>query len=154
MEYQAGRGTTALGTVGTVLGSIGTAGVLGNLTGGGLPILGNGANNATIASLKECEAKDMEIAQLKSEKYTDRAVLDLYKYVDGEFKAMRETANTKWTDQAVTNSLLNTGLTSLNGQVQSIANTVNEITRVAVPSSAICNFGCCNNGCNRTNGNV
>lgn len=154
MEYQAGRGTTALGTVGTVLGSIGTAGVLGNLTGGGLPILGNGANNAAIASLKECEAKDMEIAQLKSEKYTDKAVLDLYKYVDGEFKSIRESSSVKWTEQAVINAKVDTGLATLSGQAQSIANTVNEITRVAVPSSAICNFGCCNNGCNRTNGNI
>lgn len=160
MEYQAGRGTTALGTVGTVLGSIGTAGVLSNVlgNGNGLPLLGNGLNgwnNGTIQALKECEAKDMEIAQLKAEKYTDGAVLDLYKYVDGQIKDIRENANLKWTEQAVINAKVDTGLATLSGQVQSVANTVAGITRTAVPASAICNFGCgCNTCCNNNQTNL
>jgi hypothetical protein len=49
-EYQAGRGTTALGIIGTSLGGLAVAnqGVLGNLLGG---ILGNGNSNGDAAAM-------------------------------------------------------------------------------------------------------
>lgn len=145
-EYVAGRGTTALGIIGTVLGSIGTA--------GGLSLLGNPAQAAVayentgacmhdVQIMQQMAEKDSQIARLESEKYTNNAVIDLYKYVDGELKSLRAESNNKWTDQAVINANLSNGLTAVNGQVQSIAQTVANITRTAVPSSAICNFGGC-----------
>ena len=80
-EYVAGRGTTALGIIGTVLGSIGTAG-------SGLNLLG--ANPAAVYEnssvcvhdmqmTQELAKKDAEISRLESEKYTNNAVIDLYK---------------------------------------------------------------------------
>lgn len=145
-EYVAGRGTTALGIIGTVLGSIGTA--------GGLSLLGTPAQAAVayentgacmhdVQIMQQMAEKDSQIARLESEKYTNNAVIDLYKYVDGELKSLRAESNNKWTDQAVINANLSNGLTAVNGQVQSIAQTVANITRTAVPSSAICNFGGC-----------
>lgn len=152
-EYVAGRGTTALGIIGTVLGSIGTAGTLGTganiLSGGrstGAPYEMTGACMHDVDTLKELMAKDAEIARYRSEKYSDTVGLELYKYIDGELKDMRADQNAKWTDQAVINATVNQGLTALSGQVTAVANTVNQITKVAVPQSAICNFGCC--GCN------
>ena len=74
-EYIAGRGTTALGIVGTVLGSLGTAGAVG----GGLPLLGKTtapyyeascACMNDIKNTKELMDKDARIAKLESERYT------------------------------------------------------------------------------------
>lgn len=152
-EYVAGRGTTALGIIGTVLGSIGTAG-------SGLNLLGaNPAavyeNNAVcvhdMQMTQELAQKDAQIARLESKQYTNDAVINLYKYVDGEFKTMREQLNAKWTEQAVVNANLSNGLTALSGQVQSTAQLVAQITKTAVPSSAICNF---NSGCGSCSGSV
>lgn len=152
-EYVAGKGTTALGIIGTVLGSIGTAGVAGNGILSGLtgkqtiaPYEMTGACMHDVDTLKELMAKDAEIAKYKSEKYADGVGIELYKYIDGELKDIRATQNAKWTDQAVINATMNQGLTALSGQVTAVANTVNQITKVAVPQSSICNFGCC--GCN------
>lgn len=152
-EYVAGKGTTALGIIGTVLGSIGTAGVAGNGILSGLtgkqavaPYEMTGACMHDVDTLKELMAKDAEIAKYKSEKYADGVGIELYKYIDGELKDIRATQNAKWTDQAVINATLNQGLTALSGQVTAVANTVNQITKVAVPQSSIYNFGCC--GCN------
>lgn len=154
-EYVAGKGTTALGIIGTILGSIGTAGVAGN---GGLlsgltgkqavaaPYEMTGACMHDVDTVKELMAKDAEIAKYKSEKYADSVGLEVYKYFDGQLKDIREAQNAKWTDQAVINATLNQGLTALSGQVTAVSNTVNQITRVAVPQSSICNFGC--SGCN------
>ena len=87
-EYVAGKGTTALGIIGTVLGSIGTAGVAGN--GGILPGLTGrqavapyemtGACMHDVNTLKELMAKDAEIAKLNSEKYTDKVRINGYEY--------------------------------------------------------------------------
>ena len=152
-EYVAGKGTTALGIIGTVLGSIGTASVAGNGLLSGLtgkqavaPYEMTGACMHDVNTLKELMAKDAEIAKYKSEKYADGVGIELYKYIDGELKDIRATQNAKWTDQAVINATMNQGLTALSGQVTAVANTVNQITKVAVPQSSICNFGCC--GCN------
>lgn len=159
-EYMAGKGTTALGIIGTVLGSVGTAGVLGNGTNflagmargaqpyGAAPYEMTGACMHDVTNLKELMEKDAEIAKLNSEKYSDKVGIELYKYIDGELKEIRATQNAKWTDQAVINTTLNQGLTALSGQVTAVVNTVNQITKVAVPQSSICNFGCgCGCGC-------
>ena len=105
-EYVAGRGTTALGIIGTVLGSIGTAGVAGNgllsgLTGkqtAAVPYEMTGACMHDVDNLKELMAKDAEIARYRSEKYTDTVGLEVYKYFDGQLKDLREAQNSKWTE--------------------------------------------------------
>lgn len=105
-----------------------------------------GACMHDVDTVKELMEKDATIAKYQSEKYADGVGLELYKYIDGELKDIRATQNAKWTDQAVINATVNQGLTALNGQVAAVANTVSQITKVAVPQSSICNFGCC--GCN------
>lgn len=166
-EYNAGRGTTALGIVGTVLGSLGTAGALGN----GVSILGGNnqrapyyeaqcACQADIHSVKDLMAKDAEIAELKSEKYADKNGLELYKYIDGELKDIRkdievnkDNANAQFAQQAVYNATANGTMSTIAGQIAGLQTVVNQITQVAVPTSALCTFGC---GCNKCNtcGNI
>lgn len=152
-EYVAGRGTTAMSILGTTFGAIGTVASGLNLA-GTRPAAVYENNAVCVHDMKmaqELAQKDAQIARLDSKQYTNDAVIDLYKYVDGEFKTIREQLNAKWTEQAVVNANLSNGLTALSGQAASTAQLVAQITKTAVPSSAICNF---NSGCGSCCGSV
>ncbi len=92
----------------TVLGALGTAGFLGmgagnGCNGGGIlgNLLGGNRNNCgcsedhlvnryELAMEKELAAKDSKIALLESTIFTDRKSLELYQYIDGQLKEVRE----------------------------------------------------------------
>lgn len=96
MEYTAGKGTTALGIIGTALGGLAVAG--GSLLGA------NGMLNPRVAAAEGCcsenhlvnryEAKQAaRIAELETEvklrdanTYTDQKTLEMYKYIDGRLR--------------------------------------------------------------------
>ena len=152
-EFMAGRGTTALGIIGTVLGSIGTAAATGN---GGLLNLGgnrevcsedhlvNRYEAAQAAKIADLETK---IALRDANTYSDQKLLEVYKYFDGEIKDIRSIICANDKGQAIVNANLNASIVALNGQVAQTAATLAGITKTAVPSTAICNFGCgCCNG--------
>lgn len=107
MEYTAGRGTTALSIIGTTLGGLAVA--------GGSLLNSARANTANCGCGNGCGWNDncgcsenhtvnryeaqqqARIAQLETEVklrdstiYTDQKSLELYKYVDGQFKEIRE----------------------------------------------------------------
>jgi hypothetical protein len=152
-EFVAGRGTTALGIIGTVLGSLGVAGN----NGMGLNLFGNnqhcGCSEDHVVNRYEL-AQEQKIAQLESQialrdanTYSDQKLLELYKYFDGEVKDIRTTICANREAQAVVNANLNASVVALNGQVAATAATLAGITRTAVPRSSICDFGCgCCNG--------
>ena len=97
-NWTAGKGTTALGIIGTALGGLATAG-------GGLGLLNNLNGNCnsgyTICSenmpVNRYEAAQAaRIAELETEvklrdanTYTDQKLLEVYKYFDGELKDVR-----------------------------------------------------------------
>ena len=68
--------SNAKGNLATTLGAIGTG--LGALNGGLGGILGNNGYS------KELAEKDAQIAELRSEKYSDKVGLELYRYIDGK----------------------------------------------------------------------
>jgi hypothetical protein len=152
-EFMAGRGTTALGIIGTVLGSIGTAAATGN---GGLLNLGNKApvcsedhpvNRYELAQEQEIASLKSQIALRDANTYADQKLLEVYKYFDGEIKDIRSTICNGDKMQAVVNANLNASIVALNGQVAQTAATLAGITKTAVPRSSICDFGCgCCNG--------
>lgn len=134
-EPYAGKGTTALGTVGTILGSIGTAGVLGN---GGL--LGNifGGNPAVCSENMPVNrfelSQENRIARLEADKkllestiYTNDKLNDFRNYVDARIT----TINTALANQAVYNATNDANIVCL-------TNKVNGITHTVVPISAVC----------------
>lgn len=147
-DYVAGRGTTALGIVGTVLGGLG---VLGNGTGllsTGATFEGTNATMHDIDDVKQMAAKDAEIAQLKAERTAheveDRAKdysIEVYKELAGRLNELKDAQSLKWTDQMVVNARMSDAITALDGKATNTANLVAQITRTAVPQSAICNFG-------------
>jgi hypothetical protein len=80
--------------------------------------------------------------------FTDQKILEVYKYFDGENKAIRSDICEMKAQQGVVNANLMSGLDVLKSQEFETRALVNSITRTAVPQSAICSFGCgcgCNN---------
>ena len=140
------------------LGIAGTA--LGILNNGGIGNLLSGCNNIGCCSenmpVSRYElGQEQKISELQSQialrdanTYNDQKIIELYKYIDGELKQIRATACENEKAQAVINAQFESGFNVLNSQVKSVVATVANITKTAVPTSAICDFGCgCNNCC-------
>lgn len=139
MEYTAGRGTTALGVVGTVLGSIGTAaatGVLGN--GGGL--FNNNAAmycNENMPVTRYDLAQKQEITDLKSE----NALLKADKYTDQKFADLNDRYNDRFrvieaqlAQQAVVNAQLGANISCMQGNIAMLMS----LTKTVIPIDNVC----------------
>jgi hypothetical protein len=160
MDYTAGRGTTALGIIGTVLGGAAVAGngLVGNLLGGNTCATGDSApvNRYDMNLIRENMAKDGEIALLKADKYTDQKLVEVYKDLRGIDKeqsavignlasrvAAIETA-APLREQIVLGkigevaTLATNGINCLTSQVNCLAATVAGITKSVVPITAVC----------------
>lgn len=152
-----GKANAALTT-----GIIGTSGFGLTLLNGLTGILGNGNNARPMCSedhlINRYEAsQSARIAELETEVklrdaniYTDQKMLDLYKYFDGENKALRADFCEAKAQQGVVNANLMAGVDVLNSQITDTRAILAGITRTAVPSNVICNM-CCN-PCGSTNG--
>ena len=145
-----GKANAALTT-----GIIGTSGFGLALLNGLGGILGNGMGARPMCSdehlVNRYEAsQSARIAELETEVklrdsniYTDQKILDLYKYFDGENKAMRADFCNAKAEQGVINANLLAGVDVLKTQVSDTRAILAGITRTAVPSNVICNM-CCN----------
>lgn len=100
----------AIGTYGVLSGSMGCNGngFLGNLFGGnrGCSCADNPVTRYELAMEQAIAAKDSEIALLKSNTYQDQKSLELYRYIDGKFSEIQATLAA----QAVTNTSFNSAL--------------------------------------------
>ena len=150
-EYVAGKGTTALGIIGTVLGSLGVTnngvgGILGTAPAYGcsenMPV-----NRFELQQEQEIAALKAHVALRDANTYSDQKLLELYKYFDGEIKQIRADSCERWATQGIVNEKIATGMSTLNTSLASVTATVNSITKTAVPKSAICDFGCRSSGC-------
>ena len=142
-EYYAGRGTTALGIIGTVLGSLAVAGNggLGVLGGnGGAPHCADGmpVNRYELTQEQRIGALEAKNALLEANTYNDAKLLEVYKYVDGELKDIRATMCENEKLQAVINAKCESGFAVLNSQVMSLTNTINSLTKTIIPNTSIC----------------
>ena len=93
-EFVAGKGTTALGIIGTVLGSLGVAGNNGtglNLFGNGQGCHGGGVNRFELEQSELISKLQSEIALRDANIYNDQKLLEVYKYFDGQVKEIRAT---------------------------------------------------------------
>lgn len=139
-EYVAKGGTTALGIIGTVLGSIGTAasGALGvgKLTGGSSM---NDTERCKDMMMRLSE-QDAKVARLEGEKYTDNNILKLYEYLDGRLRGIEKQVNDNAAAQAVINCQANSAIQLLNQNIAAINNTLALITKTAVPKSIVVDF--------------
>ena len=154
-----GKANAALTT-----GIIGTSGFGLALLNGLGGILGNGMSAAKPVCNEEHlvnryeASQSARIAELETEVklrdaniYTDQKMLELYKYFDGENKALRADFCEAKAQQGVVNANLMAGVDVLNSQISDTRAILAGITRTAVPSNVICNM-CCS-PCGTTNGN-
>ena len=141
MEYTAGKGTTALGVVGTVLGSIGTAAATGVLN-NGMGLFGNNCG-ATYACSENMAVnryelgQEQRIAKLESEIalrdaniYSDKKMLELYAYVDGRMRGIEGQI----AQQAVVNAQITANISCMQNSI----NTLMGLTKTVVPISNVC----------------
>lgn len=154
-----GVGNAALAT-----GIIGTSGfglgLLNSLTGGNGLL---GRSTVPVCSedhwVNRYEAgQQARIAELETEvklrdanTYTDQKILDVYKYFDGETKQIKADICDMRAQQGVINANLMSGLDVLRSQAMETRTVLDSITKTAVPTSALCSFGC---GCNSCCGNI
>lgn len=148
-EYVAGRGTTALGIIGTILGGIGTAfasngvgGIFGNGNCNGINTT-NYATKSDIESTYIIAQKDSQIAKLESEKSTDNKILEVYKYFDSELKDLRENQSSKWTEQAIINANYQGSIGAISMQISNAQSLLAQITSAVVPQNKVCDICCC-----------
>ena len=145
-EYVAGRGTTALGIVGTVLGSLGVAG------NGGMNLLGGGGNGGccsenTMVNRYELDMertlsqKEAEIAYLNGQNETNRKLTEVYTNLETQINGLRDTVyrnrdeqNCVNTQQAVYNGVNTATISCLQNQV----NTLMGLTKTVVPNTSVC----------------
>ena len=141
MDYQAGRGTTALGIVGTILGSIGTAGVLGN---GNLLGMGGNAcppcsenmpvNRYEMQQEQRIGALEAAAAQKDAYIYTTDKLNDFRNYVDNKFACV----NNELRDIAVYQATNTATIGCIGQQVAGLQAVLNSITRCVIPNSSVC----------------
>lgn len=134
-EYVAGRGTTALGIIGTVLGSLGVAG---NGGVGGLFNVGSGAVCHENMPINRYEAQQSaRIAELETEVklrdanvYTMQEMGKLRDYVDAKFSTVHE----ELCQQRVYNATNTATINCIAGQVAQLMS----LTKCVIPNSSIC----------------
>lgn len=134
------------GALNTVLGAIGTAGVLGggnllgNLFGGGCCNSDNAPVTRYEAKMQqELAAKDGKIALLESNIYTDQKIADVYERLNNKINANRDAQNAINMEQAVYNGTNTATVSCLKGQVAQLQ----ALSELVIPQSRVCDTGCC-----------
>lgn len=137
MDYVAGKGTTALGVIGTVLGGIGTAGVLGGGASllGGMRSYGCTSDNMPVSRYELSQAQEIdrlrsEVALRDANVYNDQKTIELYKYVDGKFDAV----NAQLSQQAVVNAQITANISCM----QNTISVLQSLTKTIVPIDNVC----------------
>jgi len=132
MEWTAGRGTQALGIIGTVLGGLAVAGA--PLVNG----LGRNANDVDSKPVSRYEAAQAaRIAELETEvklrdanTYTDQKLLEVYKYFDGKLDGV----NRRLCEQDVWNAAQTATMGAMAQQIAAL----NGMTKMVIPKTNIC----------------
>jgi hypothetical protein len=137
MEFTSrGVGNAALttGIIGTSLGVLnnGGCGILGNLFGGGANACSDNVavNRYELGQQKEIIDRDSEIAYLKGRDAAKTDALELYKYMDGRFRAVEAQIS----QQAVVNAQITANI----GCMQASIAALQALTKTVIPIGNIC----------------
>ena len=140
-DYASKGLANGVGIPALVLGSLGflQSGGLGGIFGGNQSAMACAMNSGAVAVMAE---KDAEIGQLKAEKYTNDEVAKTYIALHSEIEKVSDKVNdlalgTEKRFGAV-DCQLGVMATATNNAIQSLQNTVNHITNIVIPISAIC----------------
>jgi hypothetical protein len=95
-------------------------------------------NHYELETQNQLAQKDSEIAMLKADQTTDTKLLELYKYVDTQFKEIRQENCDRGQAQAVINAQVSDGLGIATNNIASLSNTINSLTKVVIPNANVC----------------
>lgn len=135
-EYVAGRGTTALGIIGTTLGGIAASGI--NLLGNN-----NGCGGVEHAMRQEAviAQKDAEIAYWRGQDKTNEKISAAYANLEAQINSLaaevRSNRNAQCevnTQQAVYNGVNTATVSCMQGQIATLMG----LTKTVVPNSSVC----------------
>lgn len=149
-----------LGIAGTGLGLLNAhGGILGGLFGNGNYCSENQpVNRYELALVRENDSLKSQIALRDANTFTDGKIIELYKYVDGQFKDITQKINDNAAAQAVINAQVESGMGVLGNQVSSINNTIANLTKTVIPNTSVCpgwgNVCVQATGCSCDNGNI
>lgn len=146
----------AVGTAGLTTGIIGTVGTAASLLGGGLGnILGNMngrcatvecsdnvcVNRYELNMAQENTSLKSENALLRADKYTDQKIVEAYKDLQGQIKAVEDKVDANKDAQAAINMQQATYNATCNATIncmQQQINTLLGITKVVIPNTSVC----------------
>lgn len=148
MEYaskgMAGAGL-GLGIAGTALGILnGGAGLLGMHTantGNGVCSENQYVNRYEMTLTQAISSKDGEIALLKSERYTDERLVEVYKDLNRQINAVNEKIQANRDEQNAVNcqqAVFNGTMTSTVGCLQQQIACLQSLTKVVIPKDSVC----------------
>lgn len=129
-----GLGLGIAGTAGWLLN-----GGLSNIFGGGG--IGGNVSRYDLGMAQELAAKDGEIAVLKSEKYTDEKLVDVYKDLNGQINALSAQVQANKDEQYQVNmqqAVYNGTNTATIGCLQNQVAQLMALTKLVVPNASIC----------------
>ena len=129
-----GLGLGIAGTAGWLLN-----GGLSNIFGGGG--IGGNVSRYDLGMAQELAAKDGEIAVLKSEKYTDEKLVDIYKDLNGQINALSAQMQANKDEQYQVNmqqAVYNGTNTATIGCLQNQVAQLMALTKLVVPNASIC----------------
>lgn len=129
-----GLGLGIAGTAGWLLN-----GGLSNIFGGGG--IGGNVSRYDLGMAQELAAKDGEIAILKSEKYTDEKLVDVYKDLNGQINALSAQVQANKDEQYQVNmqqAVYNGTNTATIGCLQNQVAQLMALTKLVVPNASIC----------------
>lgn len=142
-DYVAGRGTTALGIIGTVLGGIATLAEGGNLVGNG-----NGhcsentpVNRFELEQGEKMAHKDMEIAYWRGQDETNRKISDAYSKLESRINGVAAEVRANKDEQAGINlqqAVYNGTNTAALGCLQNQVNQLLGMTKMVIPNTSVC----------------
>lgn len=149
MEYASkGVANTALGTSigGVILGLLnGGANVLGarpvNASGNGMCSENQYVNRYEMTLTQAISSKDGEIALLKSERYTDERLVEVYKDLNRQINAVNEKIQANRDEQNAVNcqqAVFNGTMTSTVGCLQQRIACLQSLTKVVIPKDSVC----------------
>jgi hypothetical protein len=134
-EYVAGKGTTALGIIGTVLGALGTTGGVNLLNGGMMGGCNGCGDNAMVNRYEAGQAG--RIAELE----TELKLRDANFYTLGEMGKLRDYVDARFTrveseicEQKVYNATNTAALGCINNQVAQLM----ALTKLVIPNGSVC----------------
>ena len=120
-----------LGIAGTALGLLNNGGgILGGLFGGGGCSENATVNRYELGQQNEITNRDMEIAYLKGRDAAKTDSLELYKYVDGRFRAVEA--------QIASQAVVNAQITANISCMQSAISTLQSLTKTVIPIANVC----------------